>query len=140
MLSFFGIDCFLVTKFSFFLEKMKDWEATVYFYLQHLSVDDEYLLDKKWYSLVMRPVSGNVSLPEHTFTTPNFMPHGCLCVYNSLASLDYLRDSLDKTLIACDRGSRCLQGLPVVLALAHNPQLVGQLCALRERGIELAAR
>ncbi len=67
---------------------------------------------------------------------------GCFCVYNSAHGLDYVQDSLEKTLLSELHDDRLpFQGLPVVIVLAHDPaHTERQLQALRDRGQALADR
>ena len=43
---------------------------------QSLCIDDDYQLDGATYSLDYRPIDGDVALPQNSFTTANFLPHG----------------------------------------------------------------
>lgn len=38
--------------------------------------DDQYLLDNQLYSLDYRPIDGDVTLPQNSFRTQDFVPHG----------------------------------------------------------------
>ncbi|XP_028817765.1 rho GTPase-activating protein 35 [Denticeps clupeoides] len=58
--------------------------------------DDRYMLDGKMYELALRPIEGNVRLPVNFFHTPTFIPHGCLCLYNSKESLSYVVESIER--------------------------------------------
>ena len=73
----------------------------------------------------------------------NALIAGCFCIYNSLSSLEYLRESLEKTLMSdLEREDRLpFQGLPIAIVLAHDPGLSEKgLLALREDGQSLADR
>ena len=85
---------------------------------------------------------------------------GCFCVFHSQESLQYIQRSLDQTLLLAsvhdsmtstqqqqqqsvtDASARTpFQGLPIVLVLAHNPQLSDSgLQLLRDDGQALADR
>jgi hypothetical protein len=71
---------------------------------------------------------------------------GCFCVYNSTESLEYVRDSLEKTLFFSEaedsETDSHLHGLPIVIVLAHDPAIASEhaLEDLRIRGHELANR
>ena len=68
---------------------------------------------------------------------------GCFCVYNCLESLEYIRCSLEKTLLSdLQRDDRLpFQGLPIVIVLAHDPEVTEKgLEWLREEGQGLADR
>ncbi|XP_063060779.1 rho GTPase-activating protein 35 [Engraulis encrasicolus] len=60
------------------------------------SNDDRYQLDGRTYELALRPIEGNVRLPVNSFHTPTFTPHGCLCLYNTTESLQYVVDSIER--------------------------------------------
>lgn len=66
-------------------------------------------------------------------------------MYNSTESLEYVRDSLEKTLFSEVEDSETdvhLHGLPIVIVLAHDPAIASEnaLEDLRIRGHELANR
>ena len=79
---------------------------------------------------------------------------GCFCVFYSQESLHFIQRNLDQTLLLSaaslqhgqltsqDGGARTpFQGLPIVLVLAHNPQLSDTgLQLLRDDGQALADR
>ncbi|KAH9377976.1 hypothetical protein HPB48_015334 [Haemaphysalis longicornis] len=87
--------------------------------------------DKAQYALVVRIIDGDVGLPHNLFRTE---PHGCLCVYTSQPELKYIRESLEKTLLAnLEQEDRLpFHGLPLVMVFA------GQGDCLREEGINRA--
>ena len=56
----------------------------------HCVDDDQYLLDNQLYSLDYRPIDGDVSLPQNSFRTKDFLPHGKnldLSAYQLICSL-----------------------------------------------------
>ena len=68
---------------------------------------------------------------------------GCFCVFNSPHTLEYIRCSLEKTLLSDlhRHGRLPFQGLPIVIVLAHNPEVSEKgLMYLRDEGQELADR
>ena len=67
---------------------------------------------------------------------------GCFCVYNSLRGLEYIQESLEKTLLSDVREDRLpFQGLPVGVVLAHDPSHTEKdLMILRDGGQSLADR
>jgi p190RhoGAP, pG1 and pG2 domains len=68
---------------------------------------------------------------------------GCFCVYHSESTLEYVRRSLEKTLLSdLQRDDRQpFQGLPIVLVLGHNADVTEKgLAQLREEGQALADR
>ncbi|KAH9384256.1 hypothetical protein HPB48_026249 [Haemaphysalis longicornis] len=78
-------------------------------------------------------IDGDVGLPHNSFRTEP-LPHGCLCVYASQPGLAYIRESLEKTLLAnLEQEDRLpFHGLPLVMVFA------GQGDFLREEGINRA--
>ena len=67
---------------------------------------------------------------------------GCFCVYNSLRGLEYIQESLEKTLLSDVCEDRLpFQGLPVGVVLAHDPSHTEKdLMILRDGGQSLADR
>ncbi|XP_064634058.1 rho GTPase-activating protein 190-like isoform X4 [Lineus longissimus] len=105
-------------------------------------IDDEYTHEETIYSLDYRTIDGDVNLPQYSFKTPEFSPHGCLCVFSNADSLDYLRTALDKTLLSEMRPEerKSFQGLPVVVVLAYDPDSEKMASTLRDEGQTLADR
>ncbi|KAH9365692.1 hypothetical protein HPB48_000494 [Haemaphysalis longicornis] len=89
--------------------------------------------DKAQYALDFRIIDGDVGLPHNSFRTEP-LPHGCLCVYTSQPELEYIRESLEKTLLAnLEQEDRLpFHGLPLVMVFA------GQGDFMREEGINRA--
>ncbi|KAH9372278.1 hypothetical protein HPB48_012145 [Haemaphysalis longicornis] len=85
------------------------------------------------YALDFRIIDGDVGRPHNSFHTEP-LPHGCLCVYASQPGLEYIRESLEKTLLAnLEQEDRLpFHGLPLVMVFA------GQEDFLREEGINRA--
>ncbi|XP_013387311.1 rho GTPase-activating protein 190 isoform X1 [Lingula anatina] len=104
-------------------------------------IDDEFAYEGCVFSLDYRPIDGDVSLPQNAFSTADFRPHGCFCVYSSSETLDYIKVSLEKTLLLDLESEERLpfQGLPLVIVLAYDPGHTEKgLMLLREEGQELA--
>ena len=68
----------------------------------------------------------------------NFLFPGCICVYSSVESLEYVRSSMVKVLEA-DQDGR-LQSLPMIVMLAYEPYTQKELNYLRQNGTVLANR
>lgn len=103
--------------------------------------NDTFSHQDEMFSLDYRTVSGDVSLPENAFRTQDFLPHGCFCVYSDSSSLEYIRDSLEKTLLSnLEQEDRLpFQGLPLVVVFASAPNLTEkELINLKEEGHNLA--
>ncbi|KAH9379565.1 hypothetical protein HPB48_016418 [Haemaphysalis longicornis] len=86
-----------------------------------------WLDDKAQYALDFK-IDGDVGLPHNSFHTEP-LPHSCLCVYTSQPGLEYIRESLEKTLLAnLEQENRLpFHGLPLVMVFAGQ----GTSCARR---------
>ncbi|XP_053384790.1 rho GTPase-activating protein 190-like isoform X4 [Mercenaria mercenaria] len=104
--------------------------------IRSMCIDDEYKVAHRVYSLDYRPIEGDVTEEGNSFIAPNFKPHGCICVYNSQESLEYIRSSILKTLEA--NHDQTLDGLPLVIMLAYEPYTMKEVNYLRENGKVLA--
>ena len=103
--------------------------------------EDEYEMDNQVYSLDYRIIDDDVSLPQNSFRTPNFSPQGCFCVYSNADSFEYIRDSLEKTLLSnLEQEDRLpFQGLPIVIVMAAQPSLSqSEFAHLKAEGLNLA--
>ncbi|GFN96257.1 rho GTPase-activating protein [Plakobranchus ocellatus] len=111
--------------------------------IRNLCTDDEYRLENVTYSLDYRPIDGDVSREQNALATANFKPHGCLCVYNSEDTLNYVQNSLERSLKddVVKEGEATLSGMPIAIIQASNSsQSEKESERLRERGRNLAAR
>ena len=52
------------------------------------------------YALDLRVIDGDIDLAHHSFTTNDFVPQGCLCIYSNHQTLEYVTDSVEKTLLS----------------------------------------
>ncbi|XP_031336151.1 rho GTPase-activating protein 190 isoform X8 [Photinus pyralis] len=103
--------------------------------------DDEYEIDCHYYSLDYRIISGDVSLPHNSFRTSDFLPHGAFCVYSNAESFEYIRESLEKTLLSNleQEDKLPFQGLPIVLMFLQDSFIdEKEVLKLREEGQSLA--
>ncbi|XP_046406932.1 rho GTPase-activating protein 190 isoform X3 [Ischnura elegans] len=103
--------------------------------------EDEYEIDCQLYSLDYRIIDGDVSLPQNSFRTSDFLPHGCFCVYSNPESFEYVRESLEKTLLSnLEQEDRLpFQGLPLVILFVADASVEEKEAAhLREEGQSLA--
>lgn len=104
-------------------------------------VDDEIEIDCQLYSLDYRTISGDVSLPHNSFRTVDFIPHGSFCVYSNAESFEYIRESLEKTLLSNleQEDKLPFQGLPIVLVFLQDTFIEEKdVLKLREDGQNLA--
>ncbi|XP_049781040.1 rho GTPase-activating protein 190 isoform X2 [Schistocerca cancellata] len=103
--------------------------------------DDEYEIDCNLYSLDYRIIDGDVSLPQNSFKTSKFLPNGCFCVYSNQESFEYVRDSLEKTLLSnLEQEDRLpFQGLPIVILFVADQSVdEKEVLRLQEEGQNLA--
>ena len=63
---------------------------------------------------------------------------GCVCVYSSVESLEYVRSSILKVLEADQEGR--YESLPMIVMLAYEPYTQKELNYLRDNGRVLANR
>ncbi|KAJ8665241.1 hypothetical protein QAD02_006903 [Eretmocerus hayati] len=103
--------------------------------------DDEVEIDCQLYTLGYRVIDGDVGLPHNSFTTSDFTPHGSFCIYSNDDTFEYVRSSLEKTLLSnLEQEDRLpFQGLPIVIIFVPD-MTVDELEAmrLREEGQNLA--
>jgi len=93
------------------------------------------------FALETRSISGDVDLPQFQFKTANFQPQGCFCVYSDSSSFEYIRSSLEKTLLSNLEQEVCLpfQGLPLVILFQPAASLSEKdSMRLQEEGQNLA--
>uniref|UniRef100_A0ABD2W3P8 Rho GTPase-activating protein 190 n=1 Tax=Trichogramma kaykai TaxID=54128 RepID=A0ABD2W3P8_9HYME len=103
--------------------------------------DDEVEIDCQLYTLGYRVIDGDVGLPHNSFTTSDFMPHGSFCVYSSDDTFDYVRASLEKTILnSLEHEDRLpFQGLPIVIIFVPDGLMDEvEFVRLREEGQNLA--
>merc|ERR1719402_1774656 len=103
--------------------------------------DSEFEHGGQMFSLEFRVISGDVDLPQNTFRTPEFLPHGCFCVYSDVTSYEYIRSSLEKTLLSnLEQEDRLpFQGLPLVILFQSDASLgEKEALHLRDEGQNLA--
>ncbi|WAR01964.1 RHG35-like protein, partial [Mya arenaria] len=85
----------------------KDCLATELFTeIRSMCIEDEYKVAHRVYSLDYRIIEGDVTEEGNAFSTPIFTPHGCVCVYNSQETLEYLRQSLVKVFETAEQQGR----------------------------------
>ncbi|XP_069168242.1 rho GTPase-activating protein 190 isoform X15 [Procambarus clarkii] len=85
--------------------------------------DDEFELDNQIFSLDYRSIDGDVSLPQNSFKTPEFTPHGVVCAYSNEASLEYVRESLEKSLLTQLEREESTPTPPITVLFAPDPDL-----------------
>ncbi|XP_013791934.2 rho GTPase-activating protein 190-like [Limulus polyphemus] len=84
--------------------------------------EDVFEMEKMQYTLDFRIINGDVGLPHNSFQTSGFLPHGCFCVYSNHQTLEYIRESLEKTLLSnLEQEDRLpFHGLPIVILFAAD--------------------
>ncbi|PVD34051.1 hypothetical protein C0Q70_05313 [Pomacea canaliculata] len=115
--------------------------TTLNHYIRSLCCDDEYTHRGVVYGLDYRPVDGDVSREQNALVTSSFKPHGCICVFNSEATLDYVQNSLEQSLLLYPERDPPMQGIPVVLMQASLTGLSQKRVEiLQDRAQQLAIR
>lgn len=103
--------------------------------------DDEYEIDCQLYSLEYRIIDGDVNVPQNSFQSADFLPHGCFCIYSNSESFEYIRESLEKTLLSNLKQEDRLpfQGLPIVILFVAEVGIdEKEIIRLREEGQSLS--
>lgn len=85
--------------------------------------DDEFELENQIFTLDYRSIDGDVSLPQNSFKTPDFVPHGVICAYSNEASLEYVRESLEKSLLTQLEREESTPTPPITVLFAPDPDL-----------------
>ncbi|XP_074603471.1 rho GTPase-activating protein 190 isoform X2 [Brevipalpus obovatus] len=97
-----------------------------------------YEFDKVIHTLNFKLVRGDVNLPENSLQASNFLPQACFCVYSNHQSLEYIRDSLEKTLLSNleqEEDRLPFHSLPMVILFAADPEICDKdINVLREEG------
>ena len=109
--------------------------------MRALCEDNDYEVDGQHYRLEYRVIDGDVNEPQNAFRTTNFTPQGCFCIFSDAESFEYVRDSLEKTLLAnLEHEDRLpFQGLPIVIVMAAEPSLTeSDFERLKGEGLNLA--
>lgn len=125
----------------------------------------DYELNNKTYNLKYRLINGDINLSKNSFQTSDFKPNGillilsyyyykiqllkyleylyvgCVCVYSNSKSFEYIRDSLEKTLLSnLEKDDKLpFQGLPIILLYLNEYGTEPNL-SLQEEGQSLADR
>lgn len=96
--------------------------------------------DNNLYTLNLKIIDDDDS-PENSLQANSFLSQGCICIYSNHQSLEYVRDSLEKTFLSnLEQEDRLpSHGLPMVLLFAADPDLsIDDVNILREEGQERA--
>ncbi|CAG2166680.1 unnamed protein product [Oppiella nova] len=100
-------------------------------------INESFELEKTRFTLDFRIIGGDVDLPQNAFRTNDFSPKGCFCVYSNHQTLEYVRQSLEKTLLSDleQEDGLPFHGLPIVILFAANSNINEKdLVFLREEG------
>ncbi|CAG2108617.1 unnamed protein product [Medioppia subpectinata] len=100
-------------------------------------INETFELEKTRFTLDFRIIGGDVDLPQNAFRTNDFSPKGCFCVYSNHQTLEYVRQSLEKTLLSDleQEDGLPFHGLPIVILFAANSNINEKdLLFLREEG------
>ncbi|XP_054161508.1 rho GTPase-activating protein 190-like isoform X2 [Oppia nitens] len=100
-------------------------------------INETFEMDTTRFTLDFRIIGGDVDLPQNAFRTVDFSPKGCFCVYSNHQTLEYVRQSLEKTLLSDleQEDGLPFHGLPIVILFAANSNINEKdLIFLREEG------
>ncbi|XP_033097569.1 rho GTPase-activating protein 5-like isoform X18 [Anneissia japonica] len=81
--------------------------------------DREYTLDGRLHNLQLRAVEGDVSQIQNGLKTEQFTPAACICTFSGRESFDYVKSSLEKTILN-QESDKELRKLPVVFLFARG--------------------
>uniref|UniRef100_T1KJS5 Rho-GAP domain-containing protein n=1 Tax=Tetranychus urticae TaxID=32264 RepID=T1KJS5_TETUR len=100
-------------------------------------INESFEYEKIRYTLDFRIIDGDVDLPEYSFQANDFVPQGLFCVYSNHQTLEYIRDSMEKTLLSNLEADDRLpfHGLPMVILFAADSNINEKdIIFLREEG------
>ncbi|XP_062601720.1 rho GTPase-activating protein 190-like isoform X2 [Saccostrea cucullata] len=102
---------------------------------------DQFQYNDTIYNVDYRPIEDDVSLEQNAFQTAEFKPNGCLCMYTSESSLNYIASSLETVLTADVPEEDSLRNLPIVIIHGYDPQLSEKdSLKLQQKGQDLARK
>ncbi|XP_061181270.1 rho GTPase-activating protein 190-like isoform X2 [Saccostrea echinata] len=102
---------------------------------------DQFQYNDTIYNVDYRPIEDDVSLEQNAFQTAEFKPNGCLCMYTSESSLNYIATSLETVLTADVPEEESLRNLPIVIIHGYDPQLSEKdSLKLQQKGQDLARK
>ena len=107
------------------------------FLSKYQEINETFELEKTRFTLDFRIIGGDVDLPQNAFRSNDFSPKGCFCVYSNHQTLEYVRQSLEKTLLSDleQEDGLPFHGLPIVILFAANSNINEKdLVFLREEG------
>ncbi|KAJ8288764.1 hypothetical protein COCON_G00014230 [Conger conger] len=104
------------------------------------STDDEYTLDGKIYELDLFPIDVNSALVLSHSWPSTFKPHGCICVFSSIESLNFIGDCVGRIRaeISQNRRDRYAPPMPFILILANQRDSICKNMPIRHQGQQLA--
>lgn len=101
-------------------------------------VNETFEVDDVRYTLDFRIIEGDVDLPQNAFNTSEFSPQGCFCIYSNHQTLEYVRESFEKTLLSNleeEENRLPFHGLPIVLLFSADANTSdAEIALLREEG------
>ncbi|XP_048781294.2 rho GTPase-activating protein 5-like isoform X4 [Ostrea edulis] len=102
---------------------------------------DQFQYNDTIYNVDYRPIEDDVSLEQNAFQTTEFKPNGCLCMYTSDSSLNYIASSLETVLTADVPEEESLRNLPIVIMHGYDSQLSEKdSLKLQQKGQDLARK
>lgn len=95
------------------------------------------------YSLDLRVIDGDIGQAHHSLLTNDFVPQACLCIYSNHQTLEYVTDSVEKTLLSnleAEEDRLPFLGLPLAILYAAEPDSCDEDRALLSEEGENRAR
>lgn len=92
--------------------------------------------------LDIRVIDGDIGDPKNGFSIGDFIPQACICIYSNQGTLDFVTESVEKTLLSTLESGEdplSIHGLPLMLLFSGDVEDELQLAALREEGKGRAA-
>ncbi|XP_071955053.1 rho GTPase-activating protein 5-like isoform X6 [Antedon mediterranea] len=82
--------------------------------------DGEYTLDGTLHNLQLRAIEGDVSQSQNAFKTEEFTPAGCICTFSGRESFEYIKSSLESTILNPEYDNKDLYKLPIIFVFARG--------------------
>lgn len=104
-------------------------------------INNSLRLKDTHYMLDIRVIDGDIGHPKNAFSVGDFVPQACICIYSNQGTLDFVTESVEKTLLSTlESGEDPLSfhGLPLMLLFSGDVEDELQLARLREEGKERA--
>ncbi|XP_032821017.1 rho GTPase-activating protein 5-like [Petromyzon marinus] len=109
--------------------------------IKQQSTGNEFTVNGKVYELELKAMDGDVTGFANIMQSNVFQPSGCLCVFNSLESLNYIMDSLGRVNSCASfiKKDGLLSCIPVTLMLANQKDVTNRKLPLLRQQAQQAA-